>query len=174
MMSLQDLSSLITILAIVLAGIWTLYRFGLARERYPKLQFELHLHQLGMSRDKMIIELAAVITNKGITRQFIQDFNFNILTFDDTMPFDVSDPKIEKRLRFREVGKGLNWVNSSHPAFVDGGMSHQFTYVTAIDQNVRFVMIYSKFDHADKRWWSKDSAHYRIAKTFAVNPESQS
>jgi hypothetical protein len=165
---LQDLTSIITILAIILAGVWTLYRFGIARERHPKLQFELHMHQLGTSRDKHIVEFAAVITNKGIARQYIRDFKFNILTFDDTMPFDLSDPKIEQRLRFHEMSKGLNWVNSNHPSFVDGGMSHQYTYVTALDNHVRFVMIYSKFDHESREWFNKDSEHYRIAKTFAV------
>ena len=167
-MSLQDLSSIITILALILAGAWTLYRFGIARERYPKLQFELQMHQLGTSREKHIVEFVAVITNKGIARQYIRDFKFNILTFDDSMPFDLSDPQIEQRLRFKDIGKGLNWVNSKHPSFVDGGMSHQFTYVTALETHVRFVMIYSKFDHESNRWWMKDSEHYRISKTFAI------
>lgn len=33
-MPLSDLSHLITILAILTAGVWTLYRFGLTRERF--------------------------------------------------------------------------------------------------------------------------------------------
>lgn len=165
---LQDLSSIITILAIILAGLWTLYRFGIARERYPKLQFELQMHQLGTSRDKHIVEFVAVITNKGIARQYIRNFKFNILTFDDAMPFDLSDPVIEKRLRFRDGEKGLNWVDATHRPFVDGGISQQFTHTTALDQQVRFVMIYSKFDNESNHWWMKGSEHYRIAKTFAV------
>jgi hypothetical protein len=34
-MSLDNLSHLITILVILGAGIWTLYRFDIGRERYP-------------------------------------------------------------------------------------------------------------------------------------------
>jgi len=97
-MSISEFSSLFTILALVLAGAWTVYRFGIAREQYPKLQFELQLNKLGTSRDKVIVELIAVITNKGIARQYLKGFRFNILTFDDEMPLDMSDPKIEKRL----------------------------------------------------------------------------
>lgn len=175
-MTISEISSLFTISALVLAGIWTLYRFGIAREQYPKLQFDLKLKILGASRDKKIVELIAVISNKGIARQYIHGFRFNILTFDDNMPFDMSDTKIEKRLKFNklnkstEVSKGeLSWIDSHYPVFVDGGITREFRYVTALDNDVRFVMIYSKFDHEDKRWFSKNQAeHYRISKSFAV------
>lgn len=175
-MTLSDLQSIFTMTAIILAGVWTVYRFGIAREQYPKLQFELQLHKLGMSRDKHIVELIAVITNKGIARQYIKDFRFNILTFDDQTPFDMSDTRIEKRLRFNKINtahdqqsKGeLNWIDSKYPVFVDGGISREFRYVTALDKDVRFVMIYSKFDHESKRLGMGRSEHYRISKTFAI------
>lgn len=176
-MSLSDLQSIITITAILIAGIWTLYRFGLSREQYPKLQFDLNLNQLGTSRDKQVVELVATITNKGIARQYIKGFRFNVLTFDDNTPFDLTDAKIEKRLKFNKLNKGtedskgeLSWIDSHYPVFVDGGISREFRYVTALDKNVRFVMIYSKFDHEEKRWFYKDrSEHYRLSKTFAIN-----
>ena len=175
-MSISEFSSLFTILALVLAGAWTVYRFGIAREQYPKLQFELQLNKLGTSRDKVIVELIAVITNKGIARQYIKGFRFNILTFDDEMPFDLSDPRIEKRLKFKKLNKAenqdtkgeLSWIDSKYPVFVDGGITREFRYVTALDKDVRFVMIYSKFDHESKRWYMKTSEHYRISKTFSL------
>jgi hypothetical protein len=175
-MSISEFSSLFTILALTLAGIWSLYRFGLSREQYPKLQFDLNINKLGISRDKQIVELVAVISNKGIARQYIKGFRFNILTFDDETPFDMSDPKIEKRLKFNKLNKGtedskgeLSWIDSHYPVFVDGGISREFRYVTAVDKDVRFVMIYSKFDHEEKRWFYKDqSEHYRLSKTFAI------
>jgi hypothetical protein len=170
-MTIQEISSLITIFALITAGAWTWYRFGISREQYAKLQFDLTLKQLGESRDKIIIELAANITNKGIARQYIRHFRFNILTFDDDMPFDLSDLRIEKRLKFSEMDKGLRWVSSEHPAFVDGGISQDFTYVTAVDKNVRFVMIYAKFDNLTKRFGKDRSEHYRISRTFAIKEQ---
>ena len=175
-MSISEFSSLFTILTLVLAGAWSLYRFGIAREQYPKLQFELQLNKLGESRDKVIVELIAVITNKGIARQYIKGFRFNILTFDDQTPFDMSDPKIEKRLKFNKVNKPadngskgeLSWIDSKYPVFVDGGIAREFRYVTALDKDVRFVMIYSKFDHESKRFGIDRSEHYRLSKTFAI------
>lgn len=177
-MSFSDLQSIITITAILIAGAWTLYRFGISREQYPKLQFDLHLNQLGISRDKQVVELVATITNKGIARQYIRDFRFNILTFDDATPFDMADGKIENRLKFNKLNKSLTpdakaelkWIDSKYPVFVDGGISREFRYVTALDKDVRFVMIYSKFDHEEKRWFYKDqSEHYRLSKTFAIS-----
>jgi hypothetical protein len=167
-MTIQEISSLITILALITAGAWTLYRFGISRERFPKLQFELQMNQLGIIRDKHIIELVAIIRNKGLARQYIRHFRFSILTFDEAMEFDLSDPSIEKRLKFKEVDSNLRWASSEYPAFVDGGITQQFTYVTAIDLNVKFLMIYSKFDHLSKRFGKDRLEHYRIAKTFAI------
>ena len=167
-MSISELSSIVTTLAILIAGIWTLYRFGISRERYPKLQFDLDLRQLGDSGDKNIVELVAVITNKGITRQYIRDFKFNILVFDDQMPFDQSDLKIEKRLKFKDLEKGLNWDDPKHTAFVDGGMRREFTYVTALEKEVRFVMIYSKFKEVKRGLFSSRPEQYHISKTFPI------
>jgi hypothetical protein len=175
-MTIQEISSLVTVTAIILAGAWTLFRFGIGREQYPKLQFDLKLKQLGDSREKHIVELIAVITNKGIARQYIHDFRFNILVFDDTTPFDMSDTKIERRLKFNKINsapdpesKGeLKWIDSKYPVFVDGGITREFRYVTALDKGVRFVMIYSKFDHESKRFWMDRSEHYRISKTFTI------
>ncbi|MEP6794072.1 MAG: hypothetical protein ABJB16_07080 [Saprospiraceae bacterium] len=175
-MSIDQISALFTILAIFLAGAWTLFRFGISREQYPKLQFDLKLKQLGISRDKHVVELVAVISNKGIARQYIRDFRFNILLFDDNTPFDTSDAQIEKRLKFNKFNKGsgpdskgeLKWIDTKYPVFVDGGISREFRYVTALDRDVKFVMIYSKFDHESKRWWMDRSEHYRISKTFVI------
>ena len=167
-MSLSDLESLITILAILIAGLWALFRFGIAREQYPKLQFDLQLNKLGASRDKQIIELVAVISNKGMVRQYIRDFTFNILVFDDNTPFDMIDEKIEKRLKFKELAKGRHWDNPAHKPFVDGGMSRTFSYVTALEKEVKFVMIYSKFHHKSKYWLIPRSEQYHISKTFAL------
>ncbi|MEO6131002.1 MAG: hypothetical protein ABIQ02_04080 [Saprospiraceae bacterium] len=172
-MTFQDLPSFITAVTVVCAGAWSLFRFGISREPYPKLQFDLELNQLGKSRDRNIIELIATITNKGISRQYIHLFKFNILVFDDTMPFDEGDSNIEKRLKFLELEKGLNWVSTKHPTFIDGGMSHRFAYVTSIDERIRFVMIYSKFDQDEKRWGMKRSEHYRISKAFAIYHEEK-
>jgi hypothetical protein len=168
-MSVSDLSALVTISAILIAGIWTLYRFGISRERYPKLQFDLDMRHLGNSGDKNIVELVAVITNKGITRQHIHDFKFNILVFDEDMPFDQSDERIEKRLKFKDLEKGLNWDNPDHKPFVDGGMRREFTYVTALDANVRFAMIYSKFKEVKRGLFSSHPEQYHVSKTFSVS-----
>jgi hypothetical protein len=168
-MSISELSTIITTLAILLAGIWTLYRFGISRERYPKLQFDLDLRNLGSSGDKNIVELVAVITNKGITRQHIHDFKFNILVFEGNMPFDLSDEKIERRLKFKDHEKGLNWDDPKHTPFVDGGMRREFTYVTALDADVQFVMIYSKFKEVKKGWLSSKPEQYHISRTFPIN-----
>jgi hypothetical protein len=172
-MSISELSSIVTTFAILLAGAWTLYRFGISRERYPKLQFDLALRHLGTFRDKNVVELVAVITNKGITRQRINDFKFNVLVFEKEMPFDQTDGRIEKRLKFKVLEKELHWDHPEHKPFVDGGMRREFTYVTALDQDIRFVMIYSKFKEEKRGLFSSDPERYHVSKTFSIDENNR-
>ena len=167
-MTIQEFSSLITILAIVATGAWAVFRFGISREYYPKLQFEINLNQLGKNQDKNIVELVATITNKGITRQYIRDFIFHIMVLDDDTKMDIGDPEIEHQLKFDVKAKGISWIHSGFDPFVDGSTSHQFTHVTALDQKTRFVMIYSKFNYRTRRTLFRRSDKYYISKTFAL------
>jgi hypothetical protein len=63
---------------------------------------------------------------------------------------------------------GLNWIDTKYPVFVDAGIRREFRYVTALDSDVRFIMIYSMFDHERKRFGMDRPEQYRISKTFTL------
>ncbi len=70
--SLEDIKNLITILAIFAAGIWTFYRFGINRERHPKLQFDLDMEVLGKTDKQIFVQIIAIVQNKGLTSQLFK------------------------------------------------------------------------------------------------------
>src|SRR4030095_14385519 len=101
----EDLKDIITILAILAAGLWTVYRFGITRERYPKLQFDLDLIITGKTDKYYILQLIALVENKGLTRQYIRDFKFNLLYFNNDTEVDCRHKTINKQLKFKYVIK---------------------------------------------------------------------
>ncbi len=78
----EIIKNVVTTIAILIGGAWTIYRFGINRERHPKLQFDLLLNVLGKTEQHYIVELTATIENKGLTRLYIEDFIFHLLYFE--------------------------------------------------------------------------------------------
>jgi hypothetical protein len=74
---------------------------------------------------------------------------------------------IEKRLKFNKHENGLRWENPDHDPFVDGGVKNRFSYVSAFDRNVKFVMVYSKFKQRRGWFGGKEEANH-ISRTFAL------
>jgi hypothetical protein len=156
--------NIITGLAIILAGIWTIYRFGINRERYPKLQFDLELNVLGKSKHNYIVELTAVVENKGFTRLRIDEFEFHLLYFDDETKIDTSDVKINNQLKFNYAIRNGQWVKQKHIPFVDGGIVQKYRHVTVLPDSAKYAMIYSKFKDPKKT----SIGIYHIEKTFSL------
>jgi hypothetical protein len=146
----EIIKNIITAVAIMIAGIWTIYRFGINREKYPKLQFDLDLQVLGKEAEYILIELTAILENKGLTRLYIKDFTFNLLFLKENAPIDLSDEKINSQLKFNYAIQKKAWVKDEHNPFIDGGIIQRYRYVYAIPHTAKYAMIYSKFRDTKK------------------------
>jgi hypothetical protein len=164
--SLEEIKNIITILALIAAGIWTFYRFGINRERHPKLQFDLDLEILGKTDRHYIVQLIAIVENKGLTRQYIHDFKFNLLYFNNKFPIDCEDVDINYQLKFKNFINARDWLRPRNAPFVDGTITHRFTYNTVIPTEAEYLMIYSKFRDPRRGLFRKTSDKYHISKTF--------
>lgn len=162
--TVEIVKNLVTIIAIIIAGIWTMYRFGINREKYPKLQFELNLIITGKTSTNYILQLVAIIDNKGLTRQYINDFKFHLLYFNNDFKIVLDDEKINRQLKFKYLITNRDWLKPTTPPFIDGGIKHKFTYNTAVDLNIDYVIIYSKFNYPRKGLFRKSIDRYIFLK----------
>jgi hypothetical protein len=135
--------------ALIIGGAWTLYHFFITRARHPKLEIDLEFKTLGKSGSNYIVELAALITNKGLTRQHIHNFTFNVLTYGDGMEFKTN-AELRYQLYFKKRLVDMQWVKPDHRQFVDAGITRRFTHVTVLPADTRYVMVYSKFHNIYK------------------------
>ena len=70
--------NVITSLAVIVGGCWVLWRFVLQRERFSRIEFSLDLRLLGRSGDRLLVEPAAIVTNRGPVRHWLTDFRFDL------------------------------------------------------------------------------------------------
>ncbi len=68
-------------IGVLVGGGWALWRFVLEREGKPKIQFDLDLNILGKQGNKFLVEVIAIVENKGRVRHWLKDFRFDLHYF---------------------------------------------------------------------------------------------
>ena len=147
----EIVKNLVESAAILVGGFWTIYRFGLFRERYPKLQLDIDVSFVGIHHNEYIIELCATIENKGLARQRIQDFRFDLRALKFDTAINMNNEWINQQLEFSEtLILDKDWVpqngdNKWYAAFIDGGIVQKYRYVRSIPKNTSFLLFYTRF-----------------------------
>lgn len=124
------------------------------------IQFELAAHYFGPQNGYYIVEIIMVLTNKGLVRKKLNELlltikgieeNTDIGVFLDLKyPINVADfPKpivktnvLEKKIREddKEEYEKKEW-------FVEPGIVQKFSYVARIPEDIRFILVRSRFKY---------------------------
>lgn len=139
--------------AILGAATWTIFRFGIFRERYAKIEFNLECRYIGLTDDSIVLELIAVIENKGLVRQTIKEWTFDLLLFMNDDSVDESEQKINYQVKFpnKKIDK-RPWVPTSwYSTFIDSGTKQVYPYLTSVPKDTAFITIYSRFIYPNTR-----------------------
>ncbi|SHI93845.1 hypothetical protein SAMN02745146_1969 [Hymenobacter daecheongensis DSM 21074] len=161
--------------AILVAAIWTIFRFGIFRERFAKIEFNLDCRYIGQTEENHIIELIAVIENKGLVRQNIKEWTFDLLVFKKGDKIDETESSINYQVKFfdKKISK-RPWVPTIwYTTFIDAGTKQVYTYLTSVPNETKFITIYSRFIypntddfHSSQRTFELESiAQHNIAKS---------
>lgn len=147
----EVVKNLMTAVAIIIGGVWTIYRFGLFREGRPKLQLDIELLLIGIHQDKYIVELCSIIENKGLVRQPIKQFKFDLRALFPNTPINLNNNWINNQVEFSETFiLDKEWVPQEpdvkwYDAFIDGGVTQKYRYVTSIPKEVSCLLFYTRF-----------------------------
>lgn len=157
----EIVESWISTAAVLVGGSWVLWRFVLQRESHPKIEFGLELHVLGRVRDELLVNVVAVITNRGTVRHYLRDFWFvlNHLSSNDDIATGGAD--IDGQVRFRAGDRRCYWIQADrNQYFIDAGVTQRYTHVMAIPAATKFAHVYGHFKYPDhgKRYQSVQQA----------------
>jgi hypothetical protein len=153
-----------TALAILLGGAWAFWKFVIQRESRAKIEFELELNILGPQLDKLIVEIIAKVTNKGLVRHWLTDFGFDLLYLPKDTPVEFGDIRINHQVLFQPLLKERYWIPPTWSAtFIDPGVCQRYNYVSAITNDASYVLIHARFKYPDAR-----SAFHTAQKVFSI------
>ena len=143
----EIIKNLLEGIAILGAAAWAIFRFGIFRERFAKIEFNLDCRYIGSTGDHHILELTAIVQNRGMVRQSIKEWTFDLLLFDESDKVDETESAINYQVRFhsKKISK-RPWVPASwYITFIDSGTKQVYPYLTSVPAGTKFITIYSRF-----------------------------
>jgi hypothetical protein len=133
-------------LAILVGGGWVFWKFILQREAQPKIEIGLDLNVLGRVGDEWLIDVIAVVTNRGTVRHYLRDFWFDLNVLSPFDPIEIGDDEIDGQVRFRSPDRRRYWIAAERTGFfIDPSVTQRYTHVTTVPADVTFLLVYGRF-----------------------------
>ena len=150
----KDIASIAQSFAIVVGGIWAYHRYVLEENNYPHIETSAEINFVGQQGDFWIVELIAVLNNRGKVQHKIRKFVFDLNAV-------FSDEKIEVNKKWggqvdfaNEVANG-SFIPNDFQYFVIGpAITAKYSYVARVPKSARFLILHCSFDYVDDRGFS--------------------
>ena len=162
------LQSFTTIVAFLVGGWWTYWRFIKQREDCPKIEFDVAIKFVGTQHERHLIEVSTIVENKGLVRHRLSEFKLNIryLLAEDQL---INGGKPVNYQTY--FGRSINDDEAlkDRPVvpwkpFVDPGVTQTFVYITSIPIDATYVLLWSAFRYSN----SRDSKRHLAQRVFKV------
>lgn len=151
----ETVESVLKSIGLVIGACWVYFRFIRTRENHPKIQFDIDLRLLGRQDEKIIIEVVAILENKGVVRHRVNNFTCDILVLRENKPVIPGDERINYQVLFEKANPAktgsrdttrIVWIPEKwYESFVDAGVKQRYTYLAAVSGDAAFIGVYSQF-----------------------------
>jgi hypothetical protein len=166
----EIVKNILTSIAILVGGGWTFWRFVLQREGNSKIQFNVDLKVIGVHKDKFIVEVIAMVENKGLVRHYVNDFRFDLLYLSDKQDIVEGDESINKQVLFEKIVSKRYWIPPDwYYSFIDAGVTQNYTYTTFLPIESKYALVFAQFKYPDRK-----SDFHTSQKTFAIQKPTTS
>jgi hypothetical protein len=134
-------------LAVIVGGLWAYRRYRAKQSSYADIETSAEISFLGQQDSFWIVELKAVLNNKGRAQRKIHKFRFDLHAIHADDPIDASK-KSGGRVNFaNEVAKGT-FVPRGYAYCVVGPMvTATYTYVVRVPDWATFLILHCRFDY---------------------------
>jgi len=163
----EILKNIFESIAILIGGGWAFWKFVIQREGKPKIEFNVDFKVIGIHQNEYVTEIIAELQNKGLVREKIYDFKFDLLYLSDKDNIVEGGDEILKQLLFNKRIRRQEWFPQKWKyTFADPGIVQRYTYVTHLPIDTKFVLVRSKFKYTDRK-----SDFQGAQKTFRISIE---
>jgi hypothetical protein len=153
----EGIQAIVTSVALIGGGIWALWRFVLTREGQPLIQPELDIVFLHKQNGRWIVELVAVLENKGKARLTIKEFVYELrygLSTDDVVSEgvlveDMFELKTELNFPPYSEVKGA-WLKDKQEIVIDPGVRQLHSFITSLPGEATTALAAIEFWYPNK------------------------
>lgn len=143
---------------------WALIKWRKQDALFPRINFEVSANFVGIQGDHIVMELVAVLENKGEVPLKIRRFSFKLRGLSKSAAIERGSAAIRGQLLFPVVLDEGDFVPPSWDhSFVYPGVRTEYNFVTAIPRTIAFVRMQGDFEYLGRR----DNSHH-AAKILAV------
>jgi hypothetical protein len=140
---------LIAVVVGIISGAWVLRRHYARREHDPRIQFRVNVRFVGHHGDRWVVELLAIVANRGDIPHRMSGLSINLRGLRDSDPMMAHAERFRGQLEFpHAIVPPERGEQSLMPEAIDNrvivypGTSMRYMYVTSVEDSMRFLLIH--------------------------------
>ena len=134
------------------------------QERYPNINFTADINMIGKQGDYWIVELIALIENKGKAQHKMEQFKFDVYGVNKNDKLE-DDENFGGQVHFSHLmKKGTFLAKRLKYFFVDPGTTAKYSFLSKVPQDISFILLHSSFTY-----YGRDSAGHTAEKTISFS-----
>ena len=144
------LQALITAASLIAAGSWAYFRFVLQAERYAHIQTAADLVVIARQGNSWIVEVAAVLENKGRVEHSMSnvEFDLNALHYGD--PIETNE-KWGGQVDFpRNIARGSFLPKGWRSFFIGPGLTARYSWIAKVPIEASVINVHCTFTYDDR------------------------
>ena len=159
----SGLQSIATIISFIVGGIWVYQRYILQQEPYPNINFTADINVIGKQDEYWIVELIALIENKGKAQHKMEQFEFDVYGVNKKDKLE-DDERFGGQVAFGHlIKKGSFLPIKWKYFFVDPGTSAKYSFLSRIPEDISFIVLHTSFTYHNR-----NSAGHTAEKTISL------
>lgn len=138
----------VSLVAAVFGVYWAIEKWRRREEHFPRVNFDLRVEVIDHKNGKIILNVVAILENKGHVPLKIKEFVCELRGLMDTDPLELGSDKIRNQLNFKQnLGKGPFIPSDWDYSFVYPCVKTEYTYVTLIPDSTKYLLVKGKFQY---------------------------
>ncbi len=157
-----------------MSGVWIAWQFLIKRKGDPGAELQVELEFVGKQDGKWLVEIIALVTNRGFVRHWYQDFRVAVRYLLPNDQITDGDARINYQLCCTRTideridGKRRYFANAM---YIDPRLTFRHSYVTFVPSEATIVWVQCSFQFPGRRaWfaWTKQMETKNVQRLFKV------
>jgi hypothetical protein len=173
----SGLESIATSLALIIGGVWAFRKYIVQGENLAHIESSAEIEFIGYQDESWVVELRAVLTNKGKVEHRISKFGFDLNGLAQTDGVATSE-QWGGQVNFPRLLAEGSFLPERFKFFVVGpGVTARYSYLARVPKDVTMIMLHCRFAYLDRPNFGhsmEKSVRVPSFGTAAVNSDSAS